>query len=215
MMANDTPIGRKAATMRAMMWLNTLEEGIRTGALVVSPEVGEAKADAIHETLTRFTEMALPAIRKRLGWAEGIYATRALRLRVNDLSPSEEYMLTRLLKESEALRDGMAGLRQAQRLLADVCCDDDAALIVNTLLAEAIADLDSVPMSLERRAEPGQIGVLMRSCDDAVEAIIDNLRRLRKEGFDEDDAEALAENCEELARRGRAIADHIRLVGPV
>lgn len=207
-------LNRKMANLRASSWLNTLEEGITTGALVVSPDVSEPKAAAIRETLTRFTESALPAIRKQLGWSEGIYATRELRVLGKDLIPSEPYMLTQLLRESQALKDGMDALREATLTLAkNPEPDGDQLFAVRIMLRQAISKLDSVPMVHPKPVEPGEIGVRMRSCDEAVEAILVNLVSLRKYEYEEETAYLMAENCEELRRRAQAVADHLRHVG--
>jgi len=155
----------------------------------------------------------MPFIRKTLNWSNGIYATWDLRLKPSDFEPEEPYKLTTLLREAALLRDGMANLREALSLLNTLGISNDQRLHLSSLLTTGIAQLDAVPLSPPQCIEPGRIGELMRSCDEAIEAVVCNLRQMRRDDYSDNSAEILAANCEELRVRAQAVADHLRHVG--
>ncbi|QQP99560.1 hypothetical protein [Lysobacter enzymogenes] len=100
-MATSKRLARKIAALRAVMWLNSFSDAVRSGVLCINPVLSEVRADEIARELTFFLGKQLPLIRRELRMPEGIYATGHLRGWEGDFPT---YSLAKLLDDQELCR---------------------------------------------------------------------------------------------------------------
>ena len=167
--------------------LNVLSEAFQEGALIISPDIPEQGSNELRCALTRLIDQS------KKGTACSARAS---------------------YEHAVDWREGMDALRTAkQRARALVRAGQDQVSELSFWLTICRSRLRAMPLVRKRRVEPGELGVLLRACEEALEVVLIDLTTLRKEDYDEAVADLMAEDCEELSRRAQAVAYHIKHVG--
>jgi len=212
---------RKVATLRAVMWLNTFRDSLSSGVLRIDPRLSDGRTAEIERELASFRDTQLPRINHDLGISADVYATVHLK-RWEEESATETgeetdevYPFTKLLRE-QRFREAVESLRHALHIVQSNHSDDaDSGIILRIALRKADGLLLSAENPTEPTPAPGAVGEHLQDCDEAIEAVLNQLDYLRRNGLESDDAADLSEICAILHERAFQLAKHIRDKGLV